>query len=221
MALPLTQKNEIRIGNKLIYIETISDIDELFDELLSKGEEHEDVKDERIPYWADLWPSAVALSEYLAERNVIQQGTKVLELGCGLGLPGILAGQFGGDVVFTDYIQDALDLAKRNWELNSAKQAVFKQMDWRDPDSEIEADIILASDIAYERKSFNDLISAFRILLKPGTSMFIAEPNRAFAQSFVPEIEKAGFWSESEKVEVTFRSRLYPVHIHKIKHASP
>ncbi len=66
-------------------------------------------EDERLPYWAELWPSAIGLAHYL-DRDVSLRGKHVLELGCGLGLLGVIAARDGARVLCTDYEPDALAL---------------------------------------------------------------------------------------------------------------
>jgi hypothetical protein len=58
-------------------------------------------EDERIPYWADVWESAIVLAEDLAA--VDGKGLTLLELGCGLGLPSLAAARTGFTVTATDY----------------------------------------------------------------------------------------------------------------------
>lgn len=217
MTLPQTNLNEVDIEGKAFQIHTVSNIDQLFDDLLTKGPEDESVKDERIPYWAELWPSAIALSNYLIRQSVIQPGMKVLELGCGVGLPGIVAGSLGAEVIFSDYIQDTLTLASLNWTLNNHQDAQFLLMDWRKPLQEIKAELLLASDIAYERKSFDDLIKAFKVLIKPDGKILVSEPNRAYSQSFFHELTDHGFLVKSETEELEFRFQKYRVHIFDIR----
>ncbi len=216
MNKPQTNSTEINIEGLSISVETVSNIDDLFEELLKKGDDHEDVRDEKIPYWADLWPSAIALSNFIVRNKLVQSGSKVLELGCGIGLPGIVAGKMGAQVVFTDYIQEALDLAKVNWSRNNNLDAEFVLMDWRNPLQEVRADIILASDIAYEKKSFEHLLRAFRILLHSTGKMFVSEPNRAFSQSFFKEMEDHGFKVNSSSEKIVFRNQTYLIHVHEI-----
>jgi len=216
MSFPTTKRQEIKIYDRIIKVDTVSDIDELFEALVSKGPDHEDVKDERIPYWADLWPSAVALSNYILKTNLIVPGTKVLEIGCGLGLPGIVAGQLGAKVILSDYIQEALDFAGHNWSLNNSDPADLLLMDWRKPNPTLKVDVVLASDIAYEKKSFDDLIMTFKILLKGGGKMLISEPNRAFAQSFFDGLQDKGFSVISQKDSLEFRGQKYSIYIHEL-----
>src|SRR5262249_4018995 len=69
-------------------------------------------EEEFLPYWAELWPSGVALARHVAGREV--RGLRVLELGCGLGLPALAAALRGADVMATDWAEDAIELLQRN-----------------------------------------------------------------------------------------------------------
>jgi predicted nicotinamide N-methyase len=57
-------------------------------------------RDEFLPYWAELWPSARVLAGYVAELPLA--GTRAVELGCGVGLPSLVVALAGADVVATD-----------------------------------------------------------------------------------------------------------------------
>jgi predicted nicotinamide N-methyase len=188
-----TRKEKINIGGIEISLLRIVNVDELYSNLVSKGETHEDVKDERIPYWADLWPSAIGLSEHLVKSVPVSKGMSVHEMGCGLGLPGIVAGRLGAKVLFTDYLDEALDFAKQNGDLNNTDECHFHKMDWRTPDPGLQADILLASDVAYERKTFDFLSVAFKTLTKPGGKIIVSEPNRLYAQDFFESLKYQGF----------------------------
>src|SRR3954452_19529008 len=74
--------------------------------------EHE----EFLPYWAELWPSALALARALASRAL--HGARTLELGCGLGLPSLAAAVAGGRVLATDWAPDAVAMTARNAHRN-------------------------------------------------------------------------------------------------------
>jgi predicted nicotinamide N-methyase len=124
-----TTLHTITLCNREIRLQEISNSDELFNRLIALGPDHEDVKDERTPYWAELWPSALALAQHILETNAIPVRASVLEIGCGLGLPGIAAGLTGASVIFTDYLQDALDFAQANWKLNNHSPATFTLLD--------------------------------------------------------------------------------------------
>lgn len=188
-----TEELQIDVAGIAIKILQIANVDELFEALIAKGKTHEDVLDERIPYWAELWPAAIGLSQHLIKSDVIKPGVKVTEIGCGLGLPGIIAGKLGADVTLTDYLAEALNFTKQNWELNNTQIAKFMQMDWRQPAPTLAADVVLASDVTYEKRFFEFLPNAFRMLCKPGGKILVSDPSREAAKTFFDSIEKEGF----------------------------
>ena len=73
-----TENLTLSIAHLKVHLTVITNLDELFDALIEKGSDHEDVQDERIPYWAELWASAIGMSEYLVENQLITPDTQVL-----------------------------------------------------------------------------------------------------------------------------------------------
>src|SRR5262245_36471328 len=57
--------------------------------------------DEYMPYWADLWPAARMLADAIL-REPWTAGAHAVEIGCGLGLPGVAALAAGLRVTFSD-----------------------------------------------------------------------------------------------------------------------
>src|SRR5439155_27104527 len=88
--------------------------------------------DRYIPFWADLWPAARMLAKVIAQEPWTP-GTPALELGCGLGLPGIVALARGLRVTFSDYDACALHVAAGNARLNGFADFQTLQLDWRNP----------------------------------------------------------------------------------------
>ena len=205
-----TEELELNIAGIPIRLLQVTNVYELFEQLIAKGEAHEDVQDERIPYWAELWPAAIALSEHLAQHHLIQPGTSVTEIGCGLGLSGIIAGKLGASVTLTDYLEEALAFAKRNWALNfdAETKAQFAQMDWREPNPALAADVVLASDVCYEKRFLADLPRAFRTLCKPGGRILVSDPYRSAARGFFEALEKQGFVCEKFDYLIQMKKKL-------------
>src|SRR5205085_6890233 len=90
----------IPFGGREWRIRAVADQDKLLDAVT------DDVSLERFPYGMLLWPSAVALSEWLVESRREFMGRRILELGAGAGLPGIVARWLGADVCQTDYLPE-------------------------------------------------------------------------------------------------------------------
>jgi predicted nicotinamide N-methyase len=211
-----TKEECLDISGIKIKLVHVVNIDELYEELIRKGDTHEDVQDERIPYWADLWPSAIALSQYIVNTNSIGKNSQVLEIGCGLSLPGIVAGKFSNRIILTDYIKEPLDFAKHNWKLNNDHTAQFDILDWRKPGNTFKADIVLASDVAYEKRSFKYLIGAFRKLVSPRGFILMSEPNRQYAHEFFISLKDKGFDFTSSSCKVNYRNITSKINIYRI-----
>jgi predicted nicotinamide N-methyase len=103
--------------------------------------------EEFLPYWAELWPSALALARAVAARAL--HGGRVVELGCGLALPSIVAAQDGGRVLATDWAPDAIAFAQRNARHNGVALDTAVES-WTDPQRVTEQapwDLVLGSDL--------------------------------------------------------------------------
>ena len=140
--------------------------------------EHE----EFLPYWAELWPSGVALASAVAEMDVT--GKDVLELGCGLGLPALAAALRGASVLATDWSPDAIELLRVNAERNGARLDASVSS-WVDPRRELERapwDLVLAADVLYERRN-GDLL--LELLPRLTREVLLADPGRPHLKSFL------------------------------------
>jgi len=154
-------------------------------------------EDEFLPYWAELWPSGVALARALDGRAL--RGAAVVELGCGLGLPSIVAAQQGGRVLATDWAAAALALLAENAARNDAGVATM-QADWTHPDELLARGpfaLVLAADVLYERRSVPVLLDLLPRLLAPGGEVWLADPGRATAAAFFDLVDAEGWGRRS------------------------
>jgi predicted nicotinamide N-methyase len=149
--------------------------DELIDEAAFDEEEF-------LPYWAELWPSGLALARHVAASDV--HGLRVLELGCGLGLPALAAALCGADVLATDWADDAIELLQRNAERNGVFLRVAR-VRWSEPEPLLRAapwDLVLGADLLYERRNAEQLAE---LLPQLGGEVLLAEPGRPYAKEFL------------------------------------
>jgi predicted nicotinamide N-methyase len=146
--------------------------------------EEDFVKDERLPYWADVWPSSIVLAEKLLELTGVER--TALELGCGVGLSTLAATSAGFDVLSTDYYVDALDVTRANVFRNLGTTARTRMVDWRHfPEDLGTFDLVFASDVLYE-KEYAELLPVLLLrLLAPAGIALIADPGRVAAPVFV------------------------------------
>jgi predicted nicotinamide N-methyase len=162
--------------------------------------------DERLPYWANLWPSARALARSLLDRP--PPGGPVLELGCGVALPSLALRARGAEVLATDYYEDALLFARANAERNGLPPLETALVDWRELPTEMgRFSLVLAADVLYERRNAEDLAAALPALVAPGGSVLLADPGRTYAGLFRELMKEIG-WGARE-VTVKTESALH------------
>jgi predicted nicotinamide N-methyase len=148
-------------------------------------------EDEFLPYWAELWPSGVALARAVAELDLV--GLRVLELGCGLGLPSLAAALGGADVLATDWAEEAVELLRRNAARNGAALRAAR-VRWDEPEPllrEAPFDLVLGADLLYEERNAAQLAA---LLPRLGREALLAEPGRPYAPAFLERLgaEPAG-----------------------------
>lgn len=213
-----TRPVEVDILGRAIFLLEVADAESLLDELIRQGEESNDPIDDIIPYWAELWPSALGMSQYLLRNNAIRAGETVLELGCGLGLPGIIAGKMGGEVTLSDHLAPALDFAEENWKLNLPDRDVqLRQLDFRRNNLKPPVDCLLASDITYDAINLPFLPDAFRQLTKPGGRVILSDPRRAVASDFFHKLPEMGFVVKKAQEIVLFDNKSIKIDIYVLE----
>jgi len=140
-----------------------------------------------VPYWAVLWRSGVALARALGERSLA--GLRVVELGCGMGVPSLTAARGGAAVLATDQDAEAVELLGRNSSRNGASIGVAR-IDWADPGELLSAgpfDLVLAADVLYERAAVSQLTE---LLPKLAPRALVADPGRPAANAFLTEARR-------------------------------
>ena len=161
--------------------------------------------DEFMPYWAELWTSGVSLAAAVAERDL--RGRRVLELGCGLGVPSVAAALAGGNVLATDWAPEALEVTRRNAERNGARVETLLA-DWSFPELLRERapfDLVLCADVLYEPRNVDALLE---LLPSLGEEVLLGEPGRPTAARFFEAAERD--WTIGREGEVNVLRRRRP-----------
>ena len=157
-------------------------------------EQNFDANDEYPPYWAELWPSSIALARAVAAAAPV--GARGLELGCGLGLPSIAAALCGAHVLATDRSTDALTFTTYNAALNGTSVEV-DVCSWADAESVVSRapwDLVLGADVLYPHADLTDLAELLPRLVTAGGEVWLADPGRPPAAAFVASCTR---WAES------------------------
>jgi predicted nicotinamide N-methyase len=148
-------------------------------------DEHGFADDEFLPYWAEMWPSSIALARALGVRAL--GGRRVLELGCGLGLPSVVAALAGARVLATDWSAAAVAFATRNAAVNGAALEA-ERVAWSAPGPLLAGapwDLVVASDVLYERRMADALLDLLPRLVDARGTVLLADPGRAPAAAFL------------------------------------
>lgn len=149
------------------------------DELIS---EQDFALDDRLPYWADLWPSSVVLARFL--RGLRGDGRTLLELGCGSGVVTTAAARAGFAVTATDYYADSSLFARVNAWRNTQVDVTARCADWNSWPSDLGLfDLIVASDVLYEQRNAPLIARVMAHALAPHGEGWIADPGRVGAMS--------------------------------------
>jgi predicted nicotinamide N-methyase len=160
--------------------------------------------EELLPYWAEVWPSSMALARTISGRSL--RGARTVELGCGLGLVSIAAARAGGRVLATDWSAEAIRFTTDNAELNDA-QVTTAVVDWSAPDELLARapwQLVLGSDVLYEKRNVTQMIDLLPRLVDRTGEVWIADPGRQTSMEFLDLAERD--WTrrttERDRIEI-------------------
>ena len=181
-------------------------------------DEEEFAQDERLPYWADLWPSSVALARHVADGKHLG-GRRAVELGCGVGLPSIIALARGADILATDHYEAALDFTRYNALANLGRELRTQILDWHAPHKQGLGyfDLVLVADVLYERRNVTALTVLIPTLLTPGGEILLTDPGRKNAPVFLEGMRDMGFGLSTKERVVPSDGRTVTTFVHRIR----
>jgi len=182
--------------------------------LLDRISPEEFVKDEQMPYWAEIWPSAITLSTFLADELSLNQ-LRVIEIGAGVGMVSVVAASRGASVLATDYSLEALRFARYN-ALKNGVPLACQRLDWRLVQCNEQFDRLFAADVLYERVNLLPIVTAIDKLLKPDGVAYIADPRRSMAEQFLELAAENNFAITSMHKKYSGSAQPVAVNIHKL-----
>ncbi|QGG48937.1 class I SAM-dependent methyltransferase [Heliorestis convoluta] len=182
------------------------------EELIDRAEEVDD-----LPFWAELWPSALALSAYLWQEEKLHLSQQpLLELGCGLGLAGIVAALKGAKVVQSDFVSAALSVAAENSRFNGVETQQV-QADWRNFPAELGTfSYIIGSDILYEPDVHEALEKVLHHHLAPQGQVILTDPGRKGAQQFLQRLPQ-GYHIEKSTQRIHLDGKDYRIDLYHLR----
>lgn len=163
--------DSIKINANTLRLLKIGDLEEF----LGDKDPFEDVS--TFPFWVKLWDSAVVLA-YVLDSLPDKKSKSLLELGAGLGLPGLAAAKAGFQVTLSDYEDIILDFQRVSCAASSLSEVTIKKIDWLNPPELGSFDILAGAEILFREEFFEPLLQLFTTTLKPKGLIYMAHDAR-------------------------------------------
>ncbi len=188
-----TEPIDLTIGSQQLTLLRVKDLERWVDcEALLRDETEEP------PYWAHLWTGSLTLARYI-EEQVECRDLNVLDLGCGLGLTGIVASRKGGKVTFADKEHEALAFATVNAQLNGCSLFETRLLDFTRDVLEQQFSLILGAEILYDRPTFPALVAFLIRHLSPSGRALLTDARRTNTDDFYRQLDHAGVvWTKED-----------------------
>jgi predicted nicotinamide N-methyase len=138
-----------------------------------------------FPYWAKVWPSAIALLNLLQKHPNWIKDKNVLELGAGIGLPSLMMAGITRSIQISDYNLDAVELLQKNIAHLQLQNAQALQLDWNNLPENIYPEVLILSDINYDPTQFETLKIIIEKFIHQGCTIILSTPQRIMASPFV------------------------------------
>ena len=202
-----TEPIELAVGSRRLTLLRVKDLEHWVDrEALLRDETEEP------PYWAHLWTGALTLARYIEER-IECRDLSVLDLGCGLGLTGIVAALKGGKVTFADKEPEALTFATVNAQMNDCPLFEARLLDFTRDALDLRFSLILGAEILYDRPTFPALVAFLIRHLSSGGCAVLADAKRTNTDDFYYQLDQAGLVWRKEEVREREENLPLPVSI--------
>ena len=162
--------------------------DDNFLDLFKLMQQKAENKQASFPYWAQVWPAAIALAQFVVNHPKYTKNKTVLELAAGLGLPSLAAAPLAKNVACTDYITTAVEVAQQSANYNGFDNVQCYTLDWNALPHDLETEVLLLSDVNYEPQQFEVLYNVMQRFLQKGTTILLSTPQRLMAKPFILQL---------------------------------
>lgn len=193
-------RNVYPLGPLRLTFTQVADPDVVLDEIIEAEDAREKATGERrdgnvlhLPYWAELWDSAIGLGTLLTDPKFVPRELRVLDLGCGMGLTGMAAAALGATVTLADLEEDCLLFAELNC-FDWRERVTVRQLDWQRDTLDEQFHLILGADVLYDKTQWEYLEPFFQKHLRLNGRVLLGEPGRQTGDLFIEWIGLRG-WS--------------------------
>lgn len=187
MTVPFPEVDEV------MHVHRPESIDPLLDDAILDPEQN-------LPYWAEIWPSGVALASVILREPELVRGLPVLELGCGIGITAAAAMRAGARLTATDYSPHSLRFTELTCLTFGESMPATRQLNWRAVDADLLQEngsrwpVVLAADVLYEERDIEPVLDVFERIISDDGMVLLAEPGRRPSKRAV-ELARERGWS--------------------------
>jgi predicted nicotinamide N-methyase len=206
----------VKVGQIAVQFTKVRDPDQVLDQACER--ESSGLTGQRVPYWAAVWESAQGVVGQILESKWIEPGTTVLDLGCGMGLAGLLLAEAGMSVTMVDYEEEALMVARINASRVGAD--LVKSLpkvglcDWQTDRLGVKFGSIVGSDVLYDREQWEGLDRFWREHLDTAGQVILGEPMRPKADEFEAWVSSKG-WQVMQVIVNSIAGK--PIRVFRVK----
>ncbi|OQP59230.1 hypothetical protein A3860_38270 [Niastella vici] len=157
-----------------------------------------------FPYWAQIWPAAIALSNFLDDHNDYIIDKEILELAAGLGLPSLVAAAAGAKkICVSDHAEEAVQVLQQAINHNRFNNLESRRLNWHQLPNDLHPDVLLLSDINYDPIEFEILFGILTNFLQKGTLIILSTPQRLMAKPFISRLMPRCIQQENVHIDET------------------
>jgi EEF1A lysine methyltransferase 3 len=209
------ETSPLKIGDKVLKIVQIKDYEEYILDQIDAG----DPNVTEAPFWAKLWEASLLLAYFLGRQPVNPQH-HLLEIGAGIGIVGVYAALCGHRITVTDINDDALLFARANALLNGLNDLEIRKLDWSDPGETQRYDVIIGSEVVYDRRSYPLLVDFLRRSLSSDGVIFLAKNAELPAPSFFEELTKCFVFKKTSQ-PLRMKGEEQQIELFAVRHKPP
>lgn len=168
-----------------------------------------------FPHWTKLWPSALAMADFIYQHPELVQHKNVLELAAGLGLPSFVAARFATAVCCSDYLQESVETMASTAQHLQLLNVTCRLLNWNHLPAGITTDVLLLSDINYDPHQFDQLYQVLQQFLQQGAFILLTTPQRLMAKPFIEKL--LPFCQAQHEIGIDYQQQYTPVSLLVLK----